>query len=216
MILAIDQGTTGSKCLVFDGSAQPVGKAYREFTQSFPKPGWVEHDLREIWEVTSAVAAQALEDAGVRTGELRAVGVTNQRETACAWERESGRPLAPAIVWQDRRTAARCEQLRAEGAEALIRERTGLVLDPYFSATKLEWLLGNVEGLSERAARGEVALGTIDSWLTFKLTGEHLTDASNASRTMLYDINSGSWDPELLELFGIPLRLCLGWSRVAA
>jgi glycerol kinase len=206
MILAIDLGTTGSRCLLFDERAKLVGGAYREFGQSFPKPGWVEHDLVEIWEVTSAVVAEALEDAGVREGELDAVGMTNQRETVGAWERDTGRPLAPAIVWQDRRTAARCEQLRSEGAERLVRERTGLVLDPYFSASKIEWLLGNVDGLRERAFGGEVAFGTVDSWLTFKLTGEHVTDASNASRTMLYDIGRGDWDAELLELFGVPAQ----------
>ena len=206
MILAIDQGTTGSKCIVFDEEGEAVGRAYSEFAQHFPRPGWVEHDLEEIWEVTHAVAGQALEDAGVRPGQLLAVGITNQRETVCVWDPRSGRPLHNAIVWQDRRTAARCEELRGAGVEELVRERTGLVLDPYFSATKMQWLLENVRGLRERAESGGAVLGTIDSWLAHRLTGEHITDASNASRTMLYDLAGGDWDPELLELFGIPRR----------
>jgi glycerol kinase len=206
MILAIDQGTTGTTCIVFDQSAEPVGRAYREFKQYFPRPSWVEHDAAEIWEVTRAVAGEALADAEVREGELIAVGIANQRETVCVWDPATGEPLARAIVWQDRRTAERCAELRREGREALVRERTGLVLDPYFSATKIEWLLQNVEGLRERAAAGRAVFGTIDAWLAFKLTGEHVTDASNASRTMLYDIAGGRWDPELLVLLDIPER----------
>jgi glycerol kinase len=206
VILAIDQGTSGSTCLLFDERAEPIGRAYREFTQHFPRPGWVEHDAREIWEVTQAVAGEALADGGVRPGELAAVGITNQRETVCVWDPTSGEPLHRAIVWQDRRTAARCEELRAAGRERLVRERTGLVLDPYFSATKIEWLLEHVEGLRERAETGRALFGTVDSWLIYKLTGEHLTDVSNASRTMLFDIGVGRWDPELLELFGVPER----------
>ncbi len=206
MILAIDQGTTGSTCIVFDENAQPLGRAYREFSQIFPEPGWVEHDAAEIWEVTHAVAGEALADAGVRPGDLAAVGITNQRETVCVWDPAAGWPLHNAIVWQDRRTAARCEELRAEGLEELVRERTGLVLDPYFSATKIQWLLENVPGLRERAEDGRAVFGTIDSWLLFKLTGEHLTDVSNASRTLLYDIAAGRWDPGLLERFGVPER----------
>ena len=153
MILAIDQGTTGTTCIVFDEQAEPVGRAYREFTQHFPRPGWVEHDATEIWEVTQALAGEALADAEVRAGELMAVGITNQRETVCVWDPSTGESLHRAIVWQDRRTAERCEELRAAGHEELVRARTGLVLDPYFSATKIEWLLRNVEGLRERAAR---------------------------------------------------------------
>jgi glycerol kinase len=206
MILAIDQGTTGTTCLVFDEQAEPIGRAYREFAQHFPHPGWVEHDPREIWEVTSAVAGEALADAGARAGDLAALGIANQRETVCVWDRHSGEPLHNAIVWQDRRTAARCAELREQGHEALVRARTGLVLDPYFSATKMQWLLEHVEGLRERAQDGSAAFGTIDSWLIFKLTGEHLTDATNASRTLLYDIANGCWDEELLGLFGIPER----------
>jgi glycerol kinase len=205
MILAIDQGTTGTTCFVFDERAEPIGRARREFTQHFPQPGWVEHDAGEIWSVTHAVAGEALEDAGVRPGELAAVGIANQRETVCVWDPSSGESLHNAIVWQDRRTAARCEELRAAGHEPLIRERTGLILDPYFSATKIAWLLENVEGLRERARDGTAVFGTIDSWLIFKLTGEHLTDVTNASRTLLYDIAAGRWDPELLDLFDVPI-----------
>ncbi len=206
MILAIDQGTTASTCIVFDERAVPVGRSRRELRQHFPRPGWVEHDASEIWELTRAVAGEALADAGVRAGELAAVGITNQRETVCAWDPVTGEPLHRAIVWQDRRTAERCARLREQGHEGLIRERTGLVLDPYFSATKIEWLLEHVEGLRERAREGRAVFGTVDAWLLFKLTGEHVTDPSNASRTMLYDIVSGRWAPELLELFGVPER----------
>jgi glycerol kinase len=206
MILAIDQGTTGTRCIVFDEQAEPIGRSYRELTQHFPHPGWVEHDAGEIWTVTQAVAGEALADAGVRAGELAAVGIANQRETVCVWDPASGEPLHNAIVWQDRRTTARCEELRTAGHEPLVRARTGLVLDPYFSATKIEWLLQNVAGLRERAQDGTAVFGTVDSWLIFKLTGEHATDVSNASRTMLLDIAAGRWDPELLDLFGVPGR----------
>ncbi len=206
MLLSIDQGTTGTTCIVFDERAEPVGRAYREFAQHFPQPGWVEHDAAEIWEVTQAVAGEALGDAEVRVGELVAVGIANQRETVCVWDPATGEPLHRAIVWQDRRTAERCEELRAAGHEPLVRARTGLVLDPYFSGTKIEWLLRNVEGLRERARDGRAVFGTVDSWLIFKLCGEHLTDPSNASRTMLWDIAQGCWDPELLALLDIPER----------
>jgi glycerol kinase len=206
MILAIDQGTTGTTCIVFDEQAEPIGRAYREFTQHFPQPGWVEHDASEIWEVAHTVAGEALEDAQLCPGELVAVGITNQRETVCVWDPATGEPLHRAIVWQDRRTAARCEELRGERHEELVRARTGLVIDPYFSGTKIEWLLRNVDGLRERARDGRAVFGTIDAWLLFKLTGEHVTDPSNASRTMLYDIGSGRWDPELLALLEIPRR----------
>ncbi|MEJ7824279.1 MAG: glycerol kinase GlpK [Solirubrobacteraceae bacterium] len=202
MILAIDQGTTGTTCLVFDADASLAGRGYREFEQHFPRPGWVEHDAGEIWEVTRAVALQALNDAGAGPGDLRAIGITNQRETVCVWDPRTGEPLHRALVWQDRRTARRCDELRDAGHEALVRTRTGLVLDPYFSATKIEWLLCNVDGLRELAQDGHACFGTIDAWLVFKLTGEHRTDVSNASRTMLYDIAGGDWDDELLALFG--------------
>jgi glycerol kinase len=204
MILAIDQGTTGSTCLVFDSGAELVGRAYREFGQHFPRPGWVEHDAAEIWEVTRAVAREALDDAGTAAGELGAIGITNQRETVCVWDPHTGEPLHHAIVWQDRRTAARCDELRDLGYEPLVRSATGLVLDAYFSATKIEWLLREVDGLAERAAAGRAVFGTIDSWLAWNLTGEHVTEPSNASRTLLYDLRAGDWNDELLELFGVP------------
>jgi glycerol kinase len=206
MILAIDQGTTGTTCLVFDDEARLRGRAAREFEQHFPRPGWVEHDAAEIWDVSRAVAKEALDAAGAAPGDLRAIGITNQRETVVVWDRRTGEPLHRAIVWQDRRTAARCEELRAEGREGLVRERTGLVIDPYFSATKVEWLLENVDGLRERADAGEVVFGTIDAWLAFKLTGRAVTDCSNASRTMLFDIHELAWSDELCDLFGVPVK----------
>lgn len=202
MILAIDQGTTGTTCLVFDAEGEVAGRAYSEFEQHFPRPGWVEHDATEIWEVTRRVAGEAISDAGIEGRELRGIGITNQRETVLAWDRATGEPLHRALVWQDRRTAERCEELREEGRERLVRERTGLVLDPYFSATKIEWLMRNVEG-AERAA-----FGTVDAWLLFKLTGRHATDYTNASRTMLFDIEALAWDAELCEILGVnPDRL---------
>ena len=204
MLLAIDQGTTGTTCLVFDLEGELLGRAYREFTQHFPKPGWVEHDAAEIWEVTHAVAGEALGDAGVEPGGLEAVGITNQRETVVCWDPSTGEPLHRALVWQDRRTAARCDELREAGHLDLVRERTGLVLDPYFSGTKIEWLLRNVDGLEQRAREGRAVFGTIDAWMIFKLTGELVTDATNASRTLLYDIHAGRWDDDLCELLGVP------------
>ena len=197
MILAIDQGTTGTTCLVFDRDSRIVGRAYSEFEQHFPRPGWVEHDAAEIWEVTRSVAARALADAAIDGSDLDGVGITNQRETVVAWDPETGDPVHNALVWQDRRTTARCEELREAGHEQLVRERTGLVIDPYFSGTKIEWLLENVD-----AARNAV-FGTIDSWLLFNLTGRHVTDYTNASRTMLFDIRELRWDEELCELLGI-------------
>ncbi|MET0306219.1 MAG: glycerol kinase GlpK [Solirubrobacterales bacterium] len=197
MILAIDQGTTGTTCLVFDAEGRIAGRAYSEFEQHFPQPGWVEHDASEIWEVTRRVAIQAITDAGIQGAELDGIGITNQRETVVAWDPATGEPVHRALVWQDRRTAARCDELRAEGREALVRERTGLVVDPYFSATKIEWLLRNAEG-AERAV-----FGTVDSWLLFKLTGRHATDYTNASRTMLFDIRRLAWDEELCAMLGV-------------
>ncbi|HVD39306.1 MAG TPA: glycerol kinase GlpK [Solirubrobacterales bacterium] len=202
MILAIDQGTTGTTCLVFDSEGGIAGRAYSEFQQFFPQPGWVEHDANEIWEMTRRVAREAIADAGIEGAELEAIGVTNQRETVVAWDPESGEPIHRALVWQDRRTAGRCGELRAAGHEPLVRERTGLTIDPYFSGTKIEWLLGNAEG-AERAV-----FGTVDSWLLFKLTGRHLTDYTNASRTMLFDIRKLEWDAEICGLLDIdPSRL---------
>jgi glycerol kinase len=202
VILAIDQGTTGTTCLVFDREGQVRGRAYSEFEQFFPRPGWVEHDANEIWEVARRVAAEAIADAGAAGSELEAIGITNQRETVVAWDPQTGEPIHRALVWQDRRTAARCDELKEAGHEPLVRERTGLTIDPYFSGTKIEWLLRNVEG-AERAV-----FGTIDSWLLFKLTGRHATDYTNASRTMLFDIRKLAWDEELCGLLGVhPARL---------
>jgi len=202
VILAIDQGTTGTTCLVFDREGQVRGRAYSEFEQFFPRPGWVEHDANEIWEVTRRVAAEAIADARAAGPELEAIGITNQRETVVAWDPQTGEPIHRALVWQDRRTAARCDELKEAGHEPLVRERTGLTIDPYFSGTKIEWLLRNVEG-AERAV-----FGTIDSWLLFKLTGRHVTDYTNASRTMLFDIRKLAWDEELCGLLGVdPARL---------
>jgi glycerol kinase len=197
LILAIDQGTTGTTCIVFDSGGQPAGRAYSELEQHFPRPGWVEHDAAEIWDVTRETAARAIAAAGIRGAELDAIGIANQRETVLAWDPASGEPLHRALVWQDRRTAERCDELRAAGHEPLVRERTGLVLDPYFSATKVEWLLRNVEGVEQ------AAFGTVDSWLLFKLTGRHATDHTNASRTMLFDIRRHAWDEEICALLGV-------------
>jgi len=198
VILAIDQGTSGTTCLVFDESGRVTGRASSEFEQHFPRPGWVEHDASEIWEVTCRVAREALDRAGIDGRSLAGIGITNQRETVVAWDRDSGEPLHRALVWQDRRTAERCDELREQGHEQLVRTRTGLVIDPYFSGTKIEWLIrhGGVDP-------ARAAFGTIDSWLTFKLTGEHVTDYSNASRTMLFDIHALDWDGELCDLLGV-------------
>ena len=197
MILAIDQGTTGSTCLVFDDEQGVRGRAYAEFTQHFPEPGLVEHDADEIWEVTKAVAESALRDAGIEGRDLDAIGITNQRETVVAWDPATGAPVHRALVWQDRRGAARCERLEAEGLGEVVNRTTGLLLDPYFSATKIEWLLQNVP-----EARSAV-FGTIDSWLVHRLCGEHVTDPSNASRTMLFDIAKLEWSEELCSIFGV-------------
>ncbi|HEX8854767.1 MAG TPA: glycerol kinase GlpK [Thermoleophilaceae bacterium] len=197
MILAIDQGTTGTKCIVFDDQARVAGRAYSEFQQHFPRPGWVEHDAHEIWEVTRRVAHEALDAAGISGRDLDAIGITNQRETVVAWEPITGEPLHRALVWQDRRTAARCAELREQGHEELFRSRTGLVLDPYFSGTKIEWLI------KEAGVDPSACFGTIDSWLIFKLTGHQATDYTNASRTLLFDIHDLVWDEELCGLLGV-------------
>jgi glycerol kinase len=205
-VLALDQGTTSSRALVFDGAGAVRGMAQLEFRQIYPEPGWVEHDPTEIWATQSGVMHEALAKAGIIGRDVAAIGITNQRETTLLWERATGRPLANAIVWQDRRTAPDCDALRAAGHEAAITAKTGLVLDAYFSGTKLKWLLDHVPGARLRARRSELAFGTIDAWLVWKLTqgAVHVTDASNASRTLLYDIHAGAWDDELLALFDIP------------
>ena len=209
-VLALDQGTTSSRAVLFDRAGVPVAIAQREFTQRFPAPGWVEHDAAEIWSTQSATIAAVLAGAGASVADLAAIGITNQRETTVLWDRVSGEPVAPAIVWQDRRTADDCAALKAAGHEPEVTRRTGLRLDPYFSGTKLRWLLEHVPGARARAERGELAFGTIDSWLVFKLTGgaAHITDASNASRTLLLDLGTGQWSEPMLELLGIP-RACL-------
>jgi glycerol kinase len=208
LIIALDQGTTSSRTIIFDQNYQIVEQAQQEFTQHFPEDGWVEHDAMDIWNTTLATAKQAMASAGVTAKDIAAIGITNQRETTVIWDRQTGEPIYNAIVWQDRRTAALCNQLKEQGLESSVTEKTGLLLDPYFSATKVAWILDNVSGARDRAERGELAFGTVDSWLLWNLTdGEHATDATNASRTMLYNIHRGYWDDELLELFNVPRSL---------
>ncbi|MEC5398194.1 glycerol kinase GlpK [Uliginosibacterium sp. H1] len=205
-ILALDQGTTSSRALVFDADARCIAVAQREFEQHFPQPGWVEHDADEIWISQLGVAREALARAGLNAEDIAAIGIANQRETTLVWDRASGRPVAPAIVWQDRRTAPLCQRLREEGLENLFNQFTGLLLDPYFSGTKLRWLLDNIPQGQARAESGQLAFGTIDSWLVWKLTAGrlHVTDASNASRTLLYNIHRSEWDPVLCDALRIP------------
>ncbi|MDB5380854.1 MAG: glycerol kinase, partial [Rhodospirillales bacterium] len=207
LLLAIDQGTTSTRTILFDAALAPLRVATRALPQHFPSPGWVEHDADDIWAGTLATLREAAE--GVDPAQIAGIGITNQRETTLLWERATGRAVARAIVWQDRRTADHCARLVAEGAAPLITERTGLLPDPYFSATKLAWLLDTIPGAREAAARGALCFGTVDSFLLFRLTGGrvHATDASNASRTMLFDIHRGCWDEELLRLFDIPSAL---------
>ena len=205
-ILALDQGTTSSRAILFDRDGAIKGIAQREFRQMFPQPGWVEHDPLEIWTSQAGVAVEALAGAGVRARDIAAIGITNQRETTIVWDRRTGLPIANAIVWQDRRTAEACDRLRSDGAEPLFRERTGLVLDAYFSGTKLAWILDHVEGARARAEAGHLAFGTVDSWLLWKLTDGrlHITDPSNASRTLLFNIHTLQWDDELLHALRVP------------
>src|SRR5687767_2308891 len=209
-VLALDQGTTSSRSLVFDQRGRVIAQAQRDFTQFFPQPGWVEHDAGEIWQSQRATMLEALAAAKLAPADIAAVGISNQRETTVLWDRATGEPVARAIVWQDRRTATACEQMRAAGLEPEIAARTGLLLDPYFSATKLAWLLDHVPGARVRAQRGELAFGTVDSWLLYKLTAHrrHVTDATNASRTLLFNLRDACWDERLLEMFGVP-RACL-------
>ena len=202
-LLAIDQGTTSTRAVVFTAAGRPVATAQREFPQHYPAPGWVEHEPEDIWRDTDSVVREVLDRAGVP---VCAIGIANQRETVVVWDRATGAPVHRAIVWQDRRTADSCARLRAEGAEELVRARTGLLLDPYFSATKLAWIL-DLPGVRARAERGELLFGTIDSFLLWRLTGEHATDATNASRTLLFDIHRGEWCPELLRLFRVPATM---------
>ncbi len=205
-ILALDQGTTSSRAILFNHDGGIVATAQKEFRQIFPKPGWVEHDAQEIWATQAGVASEVLHKAHAKPEDVAAIGITNQRETTVVWDLQTGKPVCNAIVWQDRRTASICDKLRAQKLDKLIQRNTGLVVDAYFSATKVQWMLKNVKGLKARAAKGELAFGTIDSWLLWNLTGGkvHATDVSNASRTMLYDIHKGCWDDELLKIFGVP------------
>jgi glycerol kinase len=209
LILAIDQGTTGTRTYLFDRAGKVVGSAYREFTQYFPKPGWVEHDAMEIWETVEETGKKALKSAGIKPSQIAAIGITNQRETTLLWDRKTGKPVHRAVVWQCRRTARRCDELKRLGKEKFFLNKTGLVIDAYFSGTKAEWLLQNVAGAQRRAAGGELAFGTIDSWILWNLTGgkSHATDFTNASRTLLFNIRTKQWDPELLEIFRVPSAL---------
>jgi glycerol kinase len=205
-VLALDQGTTSSRAILFDENGRLLETAQREFRQIFPQPGWVEHDAREIYETQRDTAREVLRKTEVALKDVMGVGITNQRETTILWDRQTGEPIHNAIVWQDRRTAPQCAELKKSGAESLVRERTGLVIDPYFSGTKIAWLLDNVRGARARAERGELAFGTVDTWLTWHLTGNrtHVTDVSNASRTLLFNIHTNDWDHELLQLLDIP------------
>ena len=208
-VMAIDQGTTSSRAILFGADFDILGVAQKEFTQFYPKSGWVEHDAGEIWDSVVAVATQALRDAGMRASDLAAIGITNQRETVVLWDRATGEPVHQAIVWQDRRTADLCNALKGQGKEAMVTAKTGLLLDPYFSGTKLKWLLDNVEGARDRAVAGELAFGTVDTWLLYKLTdgAVHRTDATNACRTMLFNIHDQAWDDALLDMLDIPRAL---------
>ncbi len=213
-VLAIDQGTTGSTALVFSHEGEILGRAYSEFTQHYPHPGWVEHDPEEIWQVSRNVMARALLESGLGQGELSAIGITNQRETVVVWDRETGEPVHRAIVWQSRQSAPICERLKTDGLEPVFREKTGLLIDPYFSGTKIRWLLDSDPQLQRRAEAGDLEFGTIDSWLLWKLTGGnskagalHRTEPTNASRTLLYDIHNQQWDQELCEILNIPMSM---------
>jgi len=205
-VLALDQGTTSSRAIVFDRAGSVVALAQKEFAQVYPQPGWVEHEPMEIWSSQMEVVANVLAKNGLHLSQIAAIGITNQRETTIVWERATSRPLCNAIVWQDRRTAAYCDRLKADGHAAAIQEKTGLIVDAYFSATKLKWILDNVDGAREKAQRGELAFGTVDSWIAWQLSGGklHVTDVSNASRTMMYNIHTLEWDKDLLALFDIP------------
>lgn len=208
-ILAIDQGTTSSRAILFDGDMRVAAMAQETFPQHYPASGWVEHDPSDLWTTTAATCRAAMEKAGIKAGEIAGIGITNQRETTLIWDRKTGKPIHNAIVWQDRRTAALCQKLRDDGQEPTVTNRTGLLLDPYFSGTKVAWLLDNVDGARARAEAGELAFGTVDSWLIWNLTGgkAHVTDATNAARTLLYDIRKGRWSKSMCDMLGIPMSL---------
>jgi glycerol kinase len=208
-ILALDQGTTSSRAIIFDKKGRQVAVAQKDFEQHFPKAGWVEHDPVEIWTSQASVATEVITKSNITAAQIAGIGITNQRETTILWDRKTGKPVYNAIVWQDRRTSAYCNQLKEQGYADTIREKTGLIIDAYFSATKIKWILDNVEGVRERAERGEICFGTVDSWLIWKLSSgkAHLTDVTNASRTMIYNIHSLKWDEELLKIFDIPVSI---------
>jgi glycerol kinase len=206
VILAIDQGTSSSRCIAYDKSANPIATAQREINQFYPQPGWVEHNAEEIWASQSFVIKQIIQQLELKPSDIAGIGITNQRETTVIWDRNTGKPIHHAIVWQDRRTAERCDQLKQQGIEPLVQKKTGLIIDPYLSATKIGWLLDNIEGARQKATQGKLAFGTIDSWLVWQLTNGdlHITDVTNASRTLLFNIETLTWDEELLALFDIP------------
>ena len=208
-ILSLDQGTTSSRAIIFNHNGEITAIAQREFKQIYPHAGWVEHDPMEIWSTQLAVVTEVIVKAGLTVSDIQAIGITNQRETTVVWDKETGMPIHNAIVWQDRRTSAYCDEIKAKGLAGKIQEKTGLIIDAYFSATKIRWILENVAGAREKAEAGELAFGTIDSWLIWKLTAgeKHVTDVTNASRTMIYNIHTLSWDNELLELFSIPKQM---------
>ncbi|MBV2358467.1 glycerol kinase GlpK [Thalassococcus sp. CAU 1522] len=208
-ILAIDQGTTSSRAILFDGDLKIAAVAQEEFTQHYPASGWVEHDAGDLWSTTAATCRAAMEKAGIRAADIAGIGITNQRETTVIWDRKTGKPIHNAIVWQDRRTSAFCQKLKADGFEATAKDRTGLLLDPYFSGTKVAWILDNVDGARARAEAGELAFGTVDSWLIWNLTGgkQHVTDATNAARTLMYDIRKGRWSQTMCDMLGVPMSM---------
>ena len=208
-ILALDQGTTSSRAILFDHDGNIVDSAQQEFTQIFPQPGWVEHDANEIWDTQLSMAKKVLQKVGATASDINAIGITNQRETTVIWDRHTGQPIHNAIVWQDRRTAAYCDELKSRGLEAYIRENTGLVIDAYFSGTKMKWLLDNVAGAREKAAQGDLLAGTIDTWLIWKMTDGkvHVTDYTNASRTLLFNIERLEWDDKLLKELDVPKEI---------
>ena len=208
-ILAIDQGTTSTRAILFDETLTVVASAQEEFTQHYPQSGWVEHDPSDLWSTTAATCRAAIEKAGGSTADIAAIGITNQRETTLVWDRATGKPVFNAIVWQDRRTSEFCKGLKAEGFEEVVTDRTGLLLDPYFSGTKLAWILDNVDGVRARAEAGELAFGTVDTWIVWNLTGGkvHVTDATNAARTMLYDIRKGRWSKTICDKLGVPISM---------
>lgn len=208
-VMAIDQGTTGTRCILYDKNANPKATSYLEFRQFYPRPGWVEHDADQIFQTTLKVIASSLQKARINSSQIASIGITNQRETTVLWDKKTGRPVAPAIVWQDRRTSTFCETLKKRGLEANVRKKTGLVLDPYFSASKINWLLSKSSSLKKRAKAGNILFGTIDAWLMWQLTGgqTHATDFTNASRTLLFNIHKKVWDPDLLKLFGVPAEM---------